>query len=93
VISAKTETQAVIPAKAGTQTVIAAKKGIPLLSEASGTPACAGVTRQDGDHSRRQVVPPGPSSKTMPSDLSSLRMRSAVAKSRFFLAAARSAIQ
>ena len=29
-------------------------------------------------HSRRQVVPPGPSSKTMPSALSSSRMRSAV---------------
>ncbi len=44
-------------------------------------------------HSRRQVVPPGPSSKTMPSALSSSRIRSAVAKSRFFLASARSAMR
>ena len=45
------------------------------------------------DHSLRQVVPFGPSSKTMPSDLSSSRIRSAVAKSRFFFAAVRSAMR
>ena len=39
-------------------------------------------------HSRRQVVPPGPSSKTMPSALNSSRMRSAVAKSRASLGGA-----
>src|SRR6185437_2022561 len=44
-------------------------------------------------HSRRQVVPPGPSSKMMPSALSSSRMRSAVAKSRAFFAAVRSAMR
>ena len=36
-------------------------------------------------HARRQVVPPGPSSSTMPSACSSSRMRSAAAKSRFCL--------
>ncbi len=55
----------------------------------SGTIASAGVTNGETVHSRRHVVPPGPSSSTMPSALSSSRMRSAVAKSRFFLASAR----
>src|SRR6185295_4828706 len=44
-------------------------------------------------HSLRHVVPPGPSSKTTPSALSSSRMRSAVAKSRFFFASARAAMR
>ena len=44
-------------------------------------------------HSLRQVVPPGPSSKTMPSAFNSSRMRSAAAKSRASFAAARSAIR
>jgi hypothetical protein len=37
-------------------------------------------------HSFRHVVPEGPSSKMMPSALSSSRIRSAAAKSRFFFA-------
>src|SRR6185369_11932317 len=44
-------------------------------------------------HSRRQVVPPGPSSKTIPSAFNSSRIRSAVAKSRLALASVRSAIR
>src|SRR4051812_46068289 len=50
-----------------------------------------GVER--GVHSRRHVVPDGPSSNTIPSAFNSSRMRSAVAKSRLALAWARSAIR
>ena len=53
----------------------------------------APVGRAGGSvHTRRQVVPPGPSSRTTPSAVSAARMRSASAKFLAFLAAARSAI-